>query len=87
MKEAIYLFWSQADVEVFGFTADVDGQNLPAEFAPWERNGDGACLYAGPGESLPVSDPVRLAIQSEGFYLCRNGPPAEGAGPANQTLH
>jgi hypothetical protein len=86
MRKALYLFWSRSDIEVFGFTADVDGRNLPVEFGPWERNGDGACLYAGADESLPVSDPVRLAIQNDGFYLGRSSLLATYGGTESRTF-
>jgi hypothetical protein len=68
----IYLFWSEADTSVFGLTLDPEGENLPAEFAPWSRNGDGQAIYADPGErptALNAFDPVVQTVRREGFYL------------------
>jgi hypothetical protein len=67
----IYLFWSAADSVVFGFTADPDGHNLPAELAPWLKNGDGQSLPAAPRNALVASNAVIRTIQRDGFYLGR----------------
>jgi hypothetical protein len=68
----INLFQSAVDPEVFGFTQDTTGQNLPAKFAPWRKSSQGGSLYLGIGESsaqLGSDDPVIRAVQSQGFYL------------------
>jgi hypothetical protein len=70
----IFLFWSQTDTDIFGFTTEPEGGNLPAEFAPWSKNGQGAALYLGAGEDLTaagVANPVVRAIQRDGFYVGR----------------
>ena len=68
----INLFQSAVDPEVFGFTHDSTGQNLPDKFAPWRKASQGGSLYLGTGESeaqLGSDDPVVRAVESQGFYL------------------
>lgn len=68
----IKLFQSATDPEVFGFTRDATGENLPAKFAPWRKSDHGGSLYLGIGESsaqLGAGDPVIRAVQTQGFYL------------------
>jgi hypothetical protein len=66
------LFQSVVGPEVFGFTGDATGQNLPEKFAPWRKSSQGGSLYLGIGESsaqLGAGDPVIRAVQTGGFYL------------------
>ncbi|HEX4369398.1 MAG TPA: hypothetical protein VH023_21355 [Rhodopila sp.] len=66
------LFQSAADPEVFGFTQDATGQNLPEKFAPWRKSSQAGSLYLGIGESsaqLGAGDPVIRAVRARGFYL------------------
>ncbi len=80
----IYLFWSDGDKEVFAFTAEPSGENLPFEFAPWMKNADGEAIYTDQDEH-PVVNAVILAVQRDGFYLARSKlPRARCAGP---TIH
>ena len=68
----INLFQSDADPEVFGFTQDSSGQNLPGRFAPWRKSSRGMSLYLGTGESsaqLGQRDPVLRAVETYGFYV------------------
>jgi hypothetical protein len=68
----INLFQSDLDPEVFGFTQDATGRNLPGKFAPWRKSSQGASLYLGAGETsaqLGSGDPVIRAVQTQGFYL------------------
>jgi hypothetical protein len=68
----INLFQSEVDLEVFGFTRNATGENLPVQFAPWRKVSKGGSLYLGTGEfsaQLGSADPVIRAVQSEGFYL------------------
>jgi hypothetical protein len=89
-RMAISLFRSTKQPDVFGFTADPSGSNLPAEFAPWQIFGGGtaAQAYAGRSlEGLAASDPVVRAIERDGFYLARSGltipPPQDPAASAD----
>jgi hypothetical protein len=69
----VYLFWSDTHIGVFGFTSDAEGQNMPAEFAPWSKNDQGGALFVGPKEKLarPEStNPILGAVHRDGFYLC-----------------
>jgi hypothetical protein len=75
----INLFQSVTDPEVFGFTRDATGQNLPGKFGPWRKSSQGGSLYLGIGESsaqLGSHDPVVRAVQTQGFYLV--GTPSRG---------
>ena len=68
----INLFQSAVAPDVFGFTRDATGQNLPAKFAPWQKSGEGGSLYLGIGElsaELGAVDPVIRAVQTLGFCL------------------
>lgn len=69
----IYLFWSMSNVEVFGFTSDAEGTNLPDDLAPWVKNGEGLALYLGQKVDDIVASPITKAIQRDGFYLARCG--------------
>jgi hypothetical protein len=72
----IFLFWSEADIEVFALTLDREGENLPAEYGPWSKNGHGEALEVGAGESIAVprvSNAIVRAVQRDGFYLAEIG--------------
>ncbi len=69
----IYLFWSDMDIGVFGFTSDAEGQNMPADFAPWSKNDLGEALFVSPKEELArpeFANPILRAVHRDGFYLC-----------------
>ena len=51
--------------DVFGFTADETGSNLPTEFAPWEYSDDAGALTTGVG----ASEPLKTAIDRDGYYI------------------
>ena len=72
----ISLFRSTKEPDVFGFTADPTGSNLPAELGPWQSAGAGtaATSYAGTSlDGLATSDPVMRAVERDGFYLAHSG--------------
>jgi hypothetical protein len=72
----IYLFRSTKEPDVFGFTADSIGGNLPEERGPWQAAGGGTVAEAYAGSSLDglaPSDPVVRAVERDGFYLARSG--------------
>jgi hypothetical protein len=70
----LYLFWSDLDIGVFGFTEDAGGENLPAEFAPWSKNGSGEAIFRGSADE-PVAggfvNPILRAVDRDGVYLGR----------------
>lgn len=69
----VFIFWSEADLSVFGFTSDPTGANLPSELAPWTKNGTGVALCTE-AESIPTyasANPVLLKVDRDGFYLAR----------------
>ena len=70
------LFRSTKEPDIFGFTSDPTGHNLPGQFGPWHKAGQGssAQTYAGNSlEGLALSDPVIRAVEHEGYYLARSG--------------
>jgi hypothetical protein len=71
------LFRSTKEPDVFGFTADPTGGNLPDEFSPWRKAAEGTAAQAYAGDSLDdgiaSSDPVIKAVERDGFYLARSG--------------
>jgi hypothetical protein len=70
------LYRSTKEPDVFGFTADPTGNNLPDEFSPWQKAGEGSPAQNYAGDSLggiASSDPVLKAVEHDGFYLARSG--------------
>lgn len=68
----VFIFQSGKDSDVAGFTAQRDGGNLPADFAPWKPLG-GSVMQIG--DSIAgVTDnagAVLGGIRRDGFYLGR----------------
>ena len=76
------LFRSTKDPDVFGFTIEPTGCNLPDALGPWLKAGDGtsAQTYAGSSlDGLASSDPVVKAVDRDGFHLARSGVPISSA--------
>ena len=79
------LFRSSSDPNLFGFTADAEGSNLPAELGPWEKAGGGTAhrLSAGADlEALASSDLIIKAVEEDGYFLAMGGlttAPASGS--------
>lgn len=72
----ISLFRSAKEPDLFGFSDDSKGRNLPAEFGPWQSAGvrTAASSYAENSlNELAISDPVMRAVKQDGFYLARSG--------------
>jgi hypothetical protein len=70
------LFRSTKEPDVFDFTADPTGQNLPGELGPWRKAGEGSAAQTHAEDGLggiPLSDPVIKAVERDGFYLARGG--------------
>jgi hypothetical protein len=55
----VYIFRSVKVTDVFGFTEDEAGRNLPPEFSPWSRQGEAQAIRAGVDRG-----PERTAMQS-----------------------
>ena len=69
---AITLFRSAKRPDIFAFTADETGSNLPAGLAPWTLAHQGSALATGPVTAIGVSDPVVAAVERDGFYIARS---------------
>jgi hypothetical protein len=69
----VFIFRSEKDTDVVGFTAQRDGRNLPVEYAPWKSLG-GNAIQTGDNLAGVTSgaDNVREAIRRDGFYLGRS---------------
>jgi hypothetical protein len=70
------LFRSTTEPDIFGFTVDPTGSNLPDEFGPWRKAGEGIAARTHEGNSfdgLASSDPVIKMVEKHGFYLARSG--------------
>jgi hypothetical protein len=70
----IHIFQSLKAPDVFGFTGDEAGGNLPADLGPWTRSGNvietglGGLASGGVGSS----ELVFAAIEKDGFYVARS---------------
>jgi hypothetical protein len=62
----VFLLMSKRDREVFGFTFDPSGANLPEEFAPWGEAGSVSTDTA-------IDSDVMGVIKRDGQYLFRSG--------------
>lgn len=63
----VYVFRSRKDPEVYGFTSDDTGMNLPADLEPWQAQGG-----AMPTAQARASDIILDTIRDRGFYLMRS---------------
>jgi hypothetical protein len=67
----VYSFQSGQDSEVYGFTLDSSGSNLPALYAPWHAHGTHD-INPNDGPRIGVSSSDILGgIQRDGYYLVR----------------
>jgi hypothetical protein len=71
----IHLFRSLKEPDVFGFTGDETGANLPAGFGPWTPAEAGGALETRPADRsirYGQTGPIFVAIQRDGFYVARS---------------
>lgn len=67
----LYLFSSEHDPDIFAFSADKTGANLPQGLGPWSSNGNGAVpIGALPGGG----DIVTETVAKHGYFLGRSEP-------------
>jgi hypothetical protein len=70
----IHIFKSLKAPDVFGFTGDETGKNLPRDLGPWTRSGN--ALETGPSGTasggIGSSELVFAAIEKDGFYVARS---------------
>jgi hypothetical protein len=64
----VYIFISDKESRVRGFTFDPTGRNLPAEYAPWKALNEGRMTSA-----RSKDDPVMVAVARDGFFLVSAG--------------
>jgi hypothetical protein len=64
-----YLFNSQKEPSVFGFTNDRTGANLPTEHAPWYSLG-GRHVHVGTHiQGVGSADELLKTIAAKGYYI------------------
>jgi len=63
-----HIFQSQKTPELFGFTVDVTGENLPSEAGPWQRAGATIPLGAIMAATSPK---IGQQIQLNGYALLK----------------
>jgi hypothetical protein len=69
----VFIFQSSKDSDIFGFTTDHTGANLPSQFGPWNSIG-GHALPAGTGiAGVAGSDVIANALMTHGYYVGRSG--------------
>ena len=69
-----HLFQSGSDPDLFGFTADASGANLPDRFKPWQKIGNALNVRRGEAVTSVGSASVIIdAVKRDGFYLARGG--------------
>ena len=61
----VFLFLSQADRDLMGFTVDKTGSNLPPEYAPWKPASGGVAIPLGGGNTSSIIE----AVQQDGYLL------------------
>ena len=67
----VYIFKSAKDAEVYGFTSDDTGGNLP-EAQPWAIEGGGAAM---PGGDVADNEMLIQTLRTEGYYIVHTGRP------------
>ena len=68
----VYVFRSSKDPEVYGFTSDQTGENLPAELEPWQAQGGGAAMPIG---NTADNELLLQTVESEGYYIVHTDQP------------
>jgi hypothetical protein len=70
----IFVFRSDKDNDVFGFTGERHGRNLPAEFAPWTPLGHNEMTVGNKVSGVTGgADAVTKGIARDGFFVARAG--------------
>jgi hypothetical protein len=64
----LHIFQSQRTPELFGFTANYWGENLPPTDGPWERVGDAIPLGATMASTSPE---IAQQIERNGYALVK----------------
>jgi hypothetical protein len=70
----LHIFRSGREPDVFGYTADESGVNLPRGLGPWMR-AEKEPLDVEPDASAPglgASGPVIARVARDGFYVARS---------------
>jgi hypothetical protein len=60
----IYVFVSDKDLDVIGFTSEETGSNLPAAYNPWREE-----VESGIFVIETDYDPISEAVRRNGFYI------------------
>jgi hypothetical protein len=70
----IHIFRSHREPDVYGFTLERSGINLPIELAPWTRPDEAGAIDARSDTLIGIGScsPVMAAIDRDGFYVARS---------------
>ena len=69
----LHVFRSGREPDVFGFTPDATGMNLPAEYGPWiALKGAMEVVPTASLVGVGASGPVFAGIERDGFYVARS---------------
>ena len=68
----VYVFRSAKDPDVYGFTSDQTGENLPADLKPWRAQGGGVAMPIG---NTTDNELLLQTIESEGCYIVHTDQP------------
>jgi hypothetical protein len=60
----IYVYASQLDPRIVGFTRDETGANLPSDLGPWDRED-----VPGITVMTETGDPISDAVERDGFHV------------------
>ncbi|HET6306326.1 MAG TPA: hypothetical protein VFG12_04025 [Rhodopila sp.] len=60
----IYVYVSQQDPELIGFTSDQAGANLPIELGPWHQEELSGVVIIDVGD-----DPIAEAVRHDGYCI------------------
>jgi hypothetical protein len=69
----VHIFKSQSEGDLYGFTPEPSGDNLPADrgpWAPWSDRGSIQIFEDHPRPRIGINEAdILAAIKSQGFYL------------------
>ena len=71
-QRQVFIFCSEQNPRLFGFTRLGTGSNLPHGYGPWQPSSRGAMQGAVNGAEGSISSTVLSAINDRGFYLSRS---------------
>ena len=65
----VYSLQSSKQRNIYGFTPDAKGTNLPAALAPWNKHGQHDVKIGEPPRIGVRTEDILAGIERDGFYL------------------